>query len=126
MAYFAELDDNNIVKNVISVNNDILIIDGKESETLGIDFLETLYGHRNFKQTSYNKSIRKNYAEIGGKYEVYWDAFIPTKPYDSWILDYETFTWKAPIPKPEDTNEYFWRWGEINKEWIQVAIPTEN
>lgn len=126
MAHFAELDKNNIVTSVIVVNNDVLMIDGNESENAGIDFLESIYGHRNWKQTSYNGSIRKNYAGFGYKYDSDFDAFIPPKPYDSWKLNYNTFNWEAPIPMPESTLEYGWRWSEYNKEWIQIAIPSAN
>ena len=69
MAHFAKLDDNNVVLAVHVVNNDVITIDGVESEQAGIDFLSNLHGHTKWKQTSYNGSFRKNYAGIGFIYD---------------------------------------------------------
>lgn len=77
MAHFAELDRENVVTQVIVVNNDELLVNGAESESKGIDFLESLYGHRRWVQTSYNGTIRKTYAGVGFRYDVQMDAFIP-------------------------------------------------
>jgi len=123
MAHFAKLDENNKVLAVHVVNNDVITINGNESEQAGIEFLTSLYGHTLWKQTSYNGSIRANYATVGGTYEPDFDVFIAPKPYPSWKLNYTTYQWEAPVAKPEDTEEYFYKWSEINKEWIQVAIP---
>ena len=122
MAHFAKLDENNNVVNVVSVSNDILIVNGVESEQAGIDFLTELYGYSLWKQTSYNKNFRKNYAGVGYKYDPDFDAFIPPQLYPSWKLDYTTYQWVPPVAMPEITEEYTWKWSEINKEWIKVAI----
>jgi hypothetical protein len=76
MAHFAELNADNVVTNVVVVHNDELLINGAESEAKGIDFLESLYGHRRWKQTSYNGTIRRTYAGIGYRYDAQTDAFI--------------------------------------------------
>ena len=101
MAHYAILDENNIVVQVI-VGKD-------ENEPLpdGYSSWDEYYGGI---RTSFNTSknvhsqggtpFRKNYAGIGYSYDKNWDAFIPPKPYPSWILDYETLVWKAPIPMP--------------------------
>jgi hypothetical protein len=123
MAHFAKLDENNNVVNVVSVSNDILIVNGVESEQAGIDFLTELYGYSLWKQTSYNKNFRKNYAGVGHKYDPDFDAFIPPQLYPSWKLDYTTYQWVPPVAMPENTEEYTWKWSEINKEWIKVAVP---
>ena len=123
MAHFAKLDENNKVLAVHVVNNDVITINGNESEQAGIEFLTSLYGHTLWKQTSYNGSIRANYATVGGTYEPDFDVFIAPRPYPSWKLNYTTYQWEAPVAKPEDTEEYFYKWSEINKEWIQVATP---
>lgn len=122
MAHFAELDSNNIVTSVVVVNNDVITVNGEESEIAGIDFLESIYGHRNWKQTSYNASIRKNYAGIGFTYDADFNAFIPKKPYPSWKLNYETFQWDAPVECPPAGETFIWRWSEINQEWIKVDL----
>lgn len=77
MAHFAELDENNTVINVIVVSNDdCLDADGNESELIGIDFLENLFGHRRWVQTSYNGNIRGKYAGIGDTYDKKKNKFI--------------------------------------------------
>ena len=129
MAHFAKLDENNNVLAVHVVNNDVITIDGVESEQAGIEFLTELHGHRLWKKTSYNAAtngFRKNYAGIGYKYDPTFDAFISVQPFPSWKLNYTTFQWVAPVAIPEDADNNLYRWSEINKEWIKVAIPTEN
>ena len=59
MAHFAKLDENNIVLAVHVVNNDVITIDGVESEQAGIDFLTELHGHSSWKQASYSDAFRK-------------------------------------------------------------------
>lgn len=124
MAHFAELDENNIVTAVVVVNNDVITINGEESEQAGIDFLKEIYGHDRWKQTSYNGSFRKNYARIGGRYDKDFDAFISQQPYPSWKLNYEFCWWNPPVPRPEDIEGFNWIWSEVNKEWIKVEIPS--
>jgi hypothetical protein len=110
MAHFAELDENNIVINVIVVsNNDCLNSNREESESVGIEFCKSLLGENTrWVQTSYNASLRKNYAGLGYTYDSVRDAFIPPKPHNSWILVEETCQWTAPIPYPSDGQSYFW------------------
>jgi hypothetical protein len=102
MAHFVELDnDNNVLKVIVVDNNDILDENGNESEEIGINFCTRLLGGI-WKQTSYNGNFRKNYAGIGYKYDEERDAFIPPKPFESWILNEETCQWVAPIPYPDE------------------------
>jgi hypothetical protein len=123
VAHFAKLDNNNIVIEVNSVNNNVL--DLNDEENSGIAFLtEWSNGYSNWKQTSYNKNFRVNYAGVGYKYDPDFDVFIAPQPYPSWKLNYTTFQWEAPVAKPEDIEGYIWKWSEYNKEWIQVAIPS--
>lgn len=108
MAHFAEIGINNEVLKVIVVNNNELIDDqGIEKESLGQEFCRKLFGG-NWIQTSFNSKFRKNYAGIGYTYDVVRDAFIPPKPYNSWLLDEETCLWQAPIPMPNDGSIYTW------------------
>jgi hypothetical protein len=119
MAHFAKLDENSNVLAVHVVNNDVIIIDGNESEQAGIDFLTGLHGHTLWKQTSYNGNFRKNYAAAGFTYDNVRDAFIPPKPWASWLLNETTCQWEAPIAKPVD--EKFYTWDEATTSWIEVA-----
>lgn len=75
MAHFAKLNENNIVVGIHVVNNEVITIDGVESEQAGIDFLTNLHGHLNWKQTSYNGNFRNKYAEIGDFYDSELDVF---------------------------------------------------
>jgi hypothetical protein len=93
MAHFAKLDENNVVITVVVVNNSELLVDGVESEAKGVEFLVSLFGESNWKQTSYNATIRKNSAGIGYTYDSDRDAFIPPKPGDSYVLDEQTCQW---------------------------------
>jgi len=119
MAHFAKLDENNKVLAVHVVVNDVITIDGNESEQAGIDFLSGLHGHNLWKQTSYNGNFRKNYAGVDFYYDEALDAFIPPKPFNSWILDEETCRWNAPSPYPTDGKIY--SWSEDNLNWELVA-----
>ena len=119
MAHFAELDENNIVLRVIVVgNDDILDENGNESEQKGIEFCTNLLGGR-WIQTSYNKKFRVHYAGQGFFYDGQRDAFIPPKPYNSWILNEESCLWESPISYPQDDKRY--TWNEETVSWIEVV-----
>jgi hypothetical protein len=103
MAHYAFLDENNIVTEVIVGIDETELIDGLQPEIW--------YGKfRNQKcvRTSYNHKIRKNYAGIGFIYDEILDAFIPPKPFESWILDKNTCRWNPPVNYPQDGNFYLW------------------
>lgn len=118
MAHFAQLNENNIVIQVIVVHNsDCLDANGEESEAVGAGFCAKLFGG-NWKQTSFNGNIRKNYAGIGYVYDRIRDAFIPPKPYNSWLLNEDTCRWDPPIPVPIDGNYYIWNESVVN--WVEV------
>jgi hypothetical protein len=124
MAHFAELDSNNVVLRVIVVGNkDTADANGVEKEHIGAAFCERLFGG-NWKQTSYNGNKRKNYAGIGYTYDATRDAFIPPKPFNSWVLVEDTCQWKAPIDMPADagTGEPPKRyiWDEATISWVEA------
>jgi len=122
MAYFAKLGTGNIIEQVISINNSVITdSNGIEQEKLGVDFINKLYNTRDvWKQTSYNRNFRKNYAGIGYQYDQQRDAFIPPKPFNSWILNEDTCRWNAPVSYPQDDNEY--RWNESTLTWDIVEL----
>jgi hypothetical protein len=120
MAHFARLDETNKVTRVSVVNNDVIIdANGNEQEKLGIDFLTQ---HNNgvgwYKQTSYNGNFRKNYAGVGFTYDSTRDAFIPPKPYPSWVLNEDTCQYDSPVPYPTDDKMY--DWDEETTNWKEV------
>ena len=107
MAHFAEIGFDNTVIRVLVIPD--------EFESNGENWCRSLLGG-NWKQTSYNGTIRKNYAGIGFKYDVNLDAFIAPKPYPSWFLNEETCRWEAPVPYPNDNQLY--SWDETTKSWV--------
>ena len=122
MAHYAFLDSNNIVTEVIV---------GKDENEDGI-LWELHYGaFRNqvCKRTSYNTRggvhitggtpYRKNYAGIGYTYDEQRDAFIPPKPFNSWVLNETTCLWDAPVAMPDDGKQYFWN--EDTTSWVEVV-----
>ena len=115
MAHFAKIDSNNIVTQVIVIDNkDTADANGVEKEYIGAAFCERLFGGT-WKQTSYNGTIRKNYAGIGYKYQADIDAFVAPKPYASWTLDTNA-QWQAPTAMPTDGGMY--SWDEATTSWI--------
>jgi hypothetical protein len=131
MASFAKLNLENIVEQVITVNNNELLDNGIESEAKGIAFCKSLFGQEtNWKQTSYNTyggvhklggtPFRKNFAGINFNYDEQRNAFIPPKPYNSWILNEETCNWEASISYPTDGQKYFWN--EETQSWTLQTI----
>ena len=123
MAHFAELDENNTVLQVIVVhNNELKGANGVEYENKGIQFCETLFGHANWKQTSYNHNIRKQFAAAGYTYDQDKDVFVAPQPFPSWSLD-DNSDWQAPTPMPEDDNLY--SWNEETQDWDLVE-PINN
>jgi len=124
MAHFAQIDHNNIVVRVLVVPD--------EHEQRGHEFLANDLGlGGTWLQTSYNTyggqhreggtPFRKNYAGIGYTYDEMRDAFIPSKPYESWLLNENTCLWDAPIPYPTDGKEYGWHEGSLT--WVE--LPSE-
>ena len=121
MAHFAQLDENNIVTQVIVVNNETIDnLPFPSSEPKGIQFCQSLFGNdTRWAQTSYNSSFRYNFAGQGFAFNdavLPNGAFIPPKPYNSWVLNEFSCLWESPIPYPDDANSYFW--DEETKSWI--------
>jgi hypothetical protein len=121
MASFAKIGLNSKVIEVLSVNNEVLKdSNGVEQEVNGIDFLTKLTGYPVWVQTSYNNNIRKNHASIGMTYDEERNAFIPKKPFNSWVLNEDTCQWKAPVAKPEDDNMYSWNESTLTWDIVEV------
>ena len=107
MIFFAHLDENNLVTNVTTASDDM---DGNEvamSAALNVTL----------KQTWADGGARKNFAGVGYTYDPAFDAFIPPKPFPSWVFNSGTCLWEAPTPKPT-TGEYLW--DEVNQAWVAV------
>ena len=123
MAHWAEIDENNIVTRVLVVAD--------EEDHRGQEFLATDLGlGGTWKKTSYNTQggvhvnggtpFRKNYAGIGYTYDESRDAFIPDKPFASWVLNEETCLWDAPTPMPVEEGKMF-TWNEETTSWVEFV-----
>jgi hypothetical protein len=120
MAHYALLDENNIVTQVITGLEEYELIENVSPEIWYGDF-----HNKTAKRTSYNtyggvhreggEPYRKNYAGIGFTYDAARDAFIPPKPFESWILNEDTCLWESPIPYPQDGESY--NWNEADQVW---------
>jgi hypothetical protein len=112
MAHFAEVIDG-VVERVI-------VADTQEwcETNLGGTWVQTSYNTRG-NQHPEGRPLHKNYAGIGFT----WDGigFAEPKPYDSWILDTETYLWNAPTPRPIEEGKFF-TWDEPTLSWVEVTI----
>lgn len=120
MAHFAQIDSNNLVVQVVVIDNaDITDMDGNESEFLGQKTCRHIFGSDTvWVQTSYNASIRKNYASVGYTWRQDLDGFVPPQPFASWTLNEETCRWEPPVPHPNDGP--IRNWNEETQSWDEV------
>ena len=116
MAHFVRIENGVVVQGIVVNNKDTADEHGVEKEDIGIAFCSNLLGGT-WKQTSYNARIRKNYAGIGYTYDETLDAFIPPKPFASWLLDTDKAQWKAPVDMPSDDKRY--TWNEDTLAWVE-------
>tara|TARA_R100001463_G_C3449101_1_gene213457 strand:- start:232 stop:585 length:354 start_codon:yes stop_codon:yes gene_type:complete len=117
MAHFAKIGLNSKVIGVSAVDNSVLHdADGVEQEINGINFLTNLTGWAEWRQT-FKDGTRKNYAGIGYTYDEDRDAFIPEKPFASWVLNEETCGWEAPSERPSGK----YNWNEETQSWDPEA-----
>lgn len=118
MAHFAKIENGIVTQVIVVANADTASADGVEKEYIGQAFCEKLFGGE-WRQTSYNGKIRKNYAGIGYTFDEQRNAFIPPQPFPSWILVEETCQWTAPVAYPTDGKKYMWN--EETTSWIEVT-----
>ena len=118
MAHYAFLDENNVVTEVITGIDETELIEGLDPEIWYGNFRGQVC-----KRTSYNGNIRKHFAGIGFSYDEERDAFIPPKPFESWLLDEADLLWRAPVPYPKDGVMY--DWNENLGDWSPVVFESE-
>lgn len=114
MAYYARLNQNNQVEEVVGIANE-----EEPTEAAGIARCLELFGSGHWLKTSYNGSIRKNFAGIGYTYDPFRDAFIAPRRFASFVFNETLCQWEPPIPKPDDGKLY--RWDEITVSWIALS-----
>lgn len=125
MAHFANINSDNIVTQVLVVSdNDAPRGHDFLSKDLGLGgtWIQTSYNTRGGEHSNGGTPLRKNYAGIGYTYDSGRDAFIPPKPYASWVLDESSCLWNAPVAYPTDGKMY--SWDESTTSWIEVTSPT--
>ena len=112
MAYYAKIEDN-IVTQVLAVSNGVEVSGGEGS---CIEFCRSIAGGEQWVKTSFNNSIRKQFAGIGDSYDSTKDKFIRPQPYASWTLD-DKDDWQPPVEKPSDSDTKPYLWNEADKKW---------
>jgi|TARA_Y100000296_G_scaffold70623_1_gene85420 hypothetical protein len=124
MSHFAEVDKDGIVRRVIVIEQDML-----NSGNWGDpnNWVQTSYNTRggihyapNSHEPDGGVALRKNYAGKGYTYDQTRDAFIPPKPFPSWILNEDTCNWDALVPYPDDGKRY--TWNEPTMSWVEVEV----
>ncbi len=129
MAHFVEINAlHEVINGVVLDDNQALDASGNEVESIGAKYLHDMFGGT-WLRTSYNTyggvhklggtPFRKNYAGIGYTYDQTRDAFIPPKPYPSWILTEATCIWDPPTAMPEDDKAYMWN--EATTSWDRAS-----
>jgi len=116
MSHFAQIDENNIVTRVLVIEQDVVDtgLFGEPSS-----FVQTSYNTQGGVHKLGGTPLRKNYAGIGYTYDVSRDAFIPPKPYNSWVLNESTCLYDAPTPMPTDDKRY--SWDESTTSWVEIT-----
>jgi hypothetical protein len=119
MSHFAKIVDGVVIEVLVAEQE---FIDAYDPEGTWIQTSYNTRGGIHYKPNSnepsedQSKSLRKNYAGIGYLYDENLDAFIPPKPFESWVLNTETCWWEAPVPPPNDDAVY--RWDEETQTWL--------
>lgn len=124
MAYYARIDNNNVVTYITSISDEkITDENGVEHEHWALSYLyESIPDSKKDRwiRTSTDNNLRKRFASIGSTYNQELDAFIPPKPFDSWSLNTETVSWNSPIPYPTDGKKY--TWNEDEQKWDLLIV----
>ena len=123
MAHYAYVDNNNVVTQVIVGRHeaDIPLPEGVSSWEEYYGAIRCSYNTYGGVHSKGGTPFRKNYPGIGYKYDADRDAFIPPKPFESWVLNEDSCLWEAPTPMPEDGQIY--SWDEDTNSWVVVEEP---
>ena len=118
MSHFAKVE-NGVVTQVLVIEQDVI-----DSGLFGDPALWIQTSYRTFGgQHPEDRPLRKNYAGVGFTYDAERDAFIPPKPFQSWVLDEDTCRWTAPVAYPMDGKPY--RWDETTLSWVEIPMPNQ-
>jgi hypothetical protein len=116
MSHFAQIDSNNMVTQVLVIEQDVV-----DTGLFGdpATFVQTSYNTQGGVHSQGGTPLRKNYAGIGYTYDRDRDAFVPPKPFNSWVLNESTCLWEAPTPRPTDSDKRY-TWDEATIAWVEV------
>lgn len=121
MSHFAQIDENSIVTQVLVIEQDVI-----DTGLFGdpASFIQTSYNTQGGVHLLGGTPFRKNYAGIGFTYDAQRDAFIPPKPFNSWVLNEDTCLWEPITPMPSEMPPIgqFWSWNEDSLSWEEVNI----
>lgn len=119
MSHFAQIDENNVVTQVLVIEQDVV-----DSGLFGdpASWIQTSYNTHGGVHTLGGTPLRKNYAGIGYTYDATRDAFIPPKPFDSWVLNEDSCQWESPTPMPIEEGKVF-VWNEDTTSWVEFTPP---
>ena len=124
MAHYAFVDDINVVVEVIVGRDEWETVDGVtdweayySTKRDGLRALRTSYNTVAGGHASGGVPFRGNYAGIGYTYDETLDAFLPPKPFSSWVLDESSFSWVAPVPYPVDGD---YEWDEVSGGFVSA------
>ena len=121
MAHYSYVDGQNIVTQVVvGKNEDEPLPEGVTSWEEYYGAIRCSYNTQGGVHSGGGTPFRKNYPGIGYTWDPVRDAFIPPKPYDSWVLNEESCLWEVPVPYPEDEQDYFWN--EDTQSWDVVIL----
>ena len=132
MGHYARINENNIVEEVIVAKKDFIDTGLKGDPSKWIKTSYNTHAGQHYDRNNRAlpdglPGLRKNYAGIGYKYDKDRDAFIPPKPYPSWVLNEKTCRWDPPIPEPEvskNIEEFvYWHWNEEEQKWDFKDTP---
>ena len=115
MAHFAKVDSGIVTQVIVTEQDYVDTMDGRWVQT-SYNTNGGIHYAPNSHEPDGGIALRKNYAGVGHTYDEDRDAFIPPKPYDSWLLDEPTCTWEAPVPRPEGN----YTWNEQTQAWDLV------
>ena len=118
MAHFAKVE-NGVVTQVIVIDQETLNLGHWGDPSL---WVQTSYNTQGGKHLLGGTPLRKNYAGVGFTYDANRDAFLPPRPFASWVLDEETCQWNAPTPMPVEEGKMF-QWNEGSKSWVEFVLP---
>jgi len=116
MSHFAQIDENNVVTQVLVIEQDVI-----DTGMFGdpASWVQTSYNTAGGVHLLGGTPLRKNYAGIGYSYDSTRDAFIPPKPFNSWVLNEDSCLWEAPVAMPTDDKDY--TWNEETQTWDEIA-----